>query len=111
MAEMGKDYTVNEFGEIVHLNGDDTKNKSAGDELFNEHAQLEYEIFSHPDRFSPEELEQKKARYAELSNQLGLNKRMACKNATLELRKKLMQQQNKQLSPEQIISLQQREND
>lgn len=37
-----------------------------------EYAQLEYEIFSHPDRFSKEELDAKKKRYEELKKILGI---------------------------------------
>ena len=89
--QKGKDFIINEFGEIVSLNGqsivpEDTPERK----LQAEYSQLEYEIFSHPDRFTPDELAAKKARYAELEKQLGITKKVDALKAGKEMLKKRM---------------------
>lgn len=62
---MADDFYVNESGEIIRKGNHD---KSVLDKTAErtEYSQLEYEIFSHPDRFSHEELQAKKKRFEEL---------------------------------------------
>ena len=62
---MADDFYVNESGEIIRKGNHD---KSVLDKTAerSEYSQLEYEIFSHPDRFSQEELQAKKKRFEEL---------------------------------------------
>lgn len=62
---MSDDFYVNESGEIIRKGNHD---KSVLDKTAErtEYSQLEYEIFSHPDRFSQEELQAKKKRFEEL---------------------------------------------
>lgn len=62
---MADDFYVNESGEIIRKGNHD---KSVLDKTAErtEYSQLEYEIFSHPDRFSQEELQAKKKRFEEL---------------------------------------------
>ena len=62
---MADDFYVNEFGEVIRKGNHD---KSVLDKTAErtEYSQLEYEIFSHPDRFSQEELQAKKKRFEEL---------------------------------------------
>ena len=62
---MADDFYVNESGEITRKGNHD---KSVLDKTAErtEYSQLEYEIFSHPDRFSQEELQAKKKRFEEL---------------------------------------------
>ena len=63
---MADDFYVNESGEIIRKGNHD---KSVLDKTAerSEYSQLEYEIFSHPDRFSQEELQAKKKRFEELT--------------------------------------------
>ena len=89
MAEYGKDFIINESGEIVMLNGKSMASEdSAEHKLQAERSQLEYEIFSHPDRFTPDELAAKKARYAELEKQLGITKKVDALKAGKDILKK-----------------------
>ena len=62
---MADNFYVNESGEIIRKGNHD---KSVLDKTAErtEYSQLEYEIFSHPDRFSQEELQAKKKRFEEL---------------------------------------------
>ena len=62
---MADDFYVHESGEIIRKGNHD---KSVSDKTAErtEYSQLEYEIFSHPDRFSQEELQAKKKRFEEL---------------------------------------------
>ena len=77
MTELGKDFIINEFGEIVMLNGKSmTAEETPEHKLQAEHSQLEYEIFSHPDRFTDAELAAKKARYDEIKKTLGMTKKV-----------------------------------
>ena len=84
MAELGKDYIINEYGEVV--SGDEDKS----DKLSDEYHQLDYEIFSHPDRFTPDELAAKKARYEELAKILGITKKSNALAAGRDALKKRM---------------------
>lgn len=73
MAE--EKYHINEYGEIIN-DGVSSKTASRQDSealLSAERHQLEYEIFSHPDRFSAKELEIKKTRLAELNKILNID--------------------------------------
>ena len=70
-----KKYHINEYGEIIR---DGVSSKTAPhqdqEDLLNaERHQLEYEIFSHPDRFSAKELEIKKTRLAVLNKILNID--------------------------------------
>ncbi len=69
---MADDFYVNEFGEVIRKGNHD---KSVLDKTAErtEYSQLEYEIFSHPDRFSQEELQAKKKRFEELKQMLEIN--------------------------------------
>lgn len=69
---MSDDFYVNEFGEVIRKGNHD---KSVLDKTAErtEYSQLEYEIFSHPDRFSQEELQAKKKRFEELKQMLEIN--------------------------------------
>ena len=62
---MADDFYVNESGDIIRKGNHD---KCVLDKTAErtEYSQLEYEIFSHPDRFSQEELQAKKKRFEEL---------------------------------------------
>lgn len=62
---MADNFYVNEFGEVIRKGNPD---KSVLDKTAErtEYSQLEYEIFSHPDRFTQEELQAKKKRFEEL---------------------------------------------
>ena len=59
---MADNFYINEFGEVIRKGNPD---KSVLDKTAErtEYSQLEYEIFSHPDRFSQEELQAKKKRF------------------------------------------------
>ena len=73
--KQGKDFIINEFGEVVSLNGNSLAPKETPErKLQSERSQLEYEIFSHPERMTPDELAAKKARFEELNNILGIKK-------------------------------------
>ena len=76
MVEYGKDFIANEFGEIVQLKGDiiSKKEQTPTDKMQAERSQLEYEVFSHPERWTAEELAAKKARYEELTKILNIKK-------------------------------------
>ena len=69
---MADDFYVNEFGEVIRKGNHD---KSVLDKTAErtEYSQLEYEIFSHPDRFAQEELHAKKKRFEELKQMLEIN--------------------------------------
>ena len=84
-----KNFTINEYGEIVSLNGQSLAPEDTPErKLEAEYSQLEYEIFSHPDRFTPDELAAKKARYAELEKQLGITKKVDALKAGKDILKK-----------------------
>ena len=85
---MADDFYVNESGEIIRSgNVDNTVLDKAAERA--EYSQLEYEIFSHPERFSPEELQAKKKRFEELKQILeidddGLTLKMAQRKLELK---------------------------
>ena len=62
---MADNFYVNEFGEVIRKGNPDESVLDKTAER-TEYSQLEYEIFSHPDRFSQEELQAKKKRFEEL---------------------------------------------
>lgn len=73
---MADDFYVNESGEIIRSgNVDNTVLDKAAERT--EYSQLEYEIFSHPDRFSQEELQAKKKRFEELKQILEIENEKA----------------------------------
>lgn len=73
---MADDFYVNESGEIIRSgNVDNTVLDKAAERA--EYSQLEYEIFSHPERFSPEELQAKKKRFEELKQILEIKNETA----------------------------------
>lgn len=90
--EQGKDFIINEYGEIVRMNGaaEKTPVDLEKDALDKEYSQLYYEIFSHPERFSPRELDIKKERYAELEKKLGYEKKTNALKAGKDILKKRM---------------------
>ena len=73
---MADDFYVNESGEIIRKGNHD---KSVLDKAAErtEYSQLEYEIFSHPDRFSQDELQAKKKRFEELKQILDIENEKA----------------------------------
>ena len=73
---MADDFYVNESGEIIRKGNHD---KSVLDKTAErtEYSQLEYEIFSHPDRFSQDELQAKKKRFEELKQILEIENEKA----------------------------------
>ena len=90
--EYGKDFVINQYGEIVH-NGpvsEKTPAELKQDALNKEYDKLYYEIFSHPERFTPRELDIKKERYAELEKILGYEQKTNALRAGKEILKKRM---------------------
>lgn len=73
MAEHGKDFIINESGEIVSLNGDLAMTKTPEDKLEAEYNQLVYDM-SHPERFTNAQMAGMAARRAELEKTLGKDK-------------------------------------
>ena len=73
---MADDFYINESGEIIRKGNHD---KSVLDKTAErtEYSQLEYEIFSHPDRFSQDELQAKKKRFEELKQILEIENEKA----------------------------------
>ncbi len=69
---MADDFYVNESGEIIRKGNTDESVLDKTAER-TEYSQLEYEIFSHPDRFSQEELQAKKKRFEELKQILEID--------------------------------------
>ena len=69
---MADNFYVNESGEIIREGNHD---KSVLDKTAErtEYSQLVYEIFSHPDRFTQEELQAKKKRFEELKQMLEID--------------------------------------
>ena len=73
---MADNFYINEFGEVIRKGNPD---KSVLDKTAErtEYSQLEYEIFSHPDRFTQEELHAKKKRFEELKQILEIKNEKA----------------------------------
>lgn len=104
-----KDFVVNDDGSVTSLTGESGKKNIENEDLYSERSRLVYES-SHPERFSPTEIEQKKARIAELDKILGreTNSLKAGKELLL---KKLAAQQNQQSGPSAAdIAAQQKQN-
>lgn len=65
-------FYVNESGEVIReVNHDESVLDKTAERT--EYSQLEYEIFSHPDRFSQEDLQAKKKRFEELKQILEID--------------------------------------
>ena len=79
-----QDFDINESGEIIRKSTSKTQQLNNAPESL-EYSKLQYEIFSHPERFTQTELEQKKKRYAELEKIFGKQD----DNALTKIRKKL----------------------
>ena len=76
-------FNINEFGEIhrpSHTKNDDLESS--------EYSILQYEIFSHPERFTATELEQKKKRLAELEQKFGKQDDSALTKMRIKLKQK-----------------------
>ena len=76
-------FNINEFGEIHrpnHTKKDDLESS--------EYSILQYEIFSHPERFTTTELEQKKKRLAELEQKFGKQDDSALTKMRIKLKQK-----------------------
>lgn len=94
-------FVVNSDGSVTRLDGDTTIKKTHEDELEAEYNKLVYDM-SHPERFTPAEIEAKAQRRAELHNALGKDKFLTEKggklmDAAARMREKLrakMQQQS-----------------
>lgn len=87
---MSDDWKINEFGEIVrNPNAETGVGKSDNDAQSHEYSLLEYEIFAHPERFTADELKQKKARYAELQKLFGVKNDNALKLKRQQIKEKL----------------------
>ena len=88
---MADDFRINESGEIIRDgNVDNTVLDKAAERA--EYSQLEYEIFSHPERFSPDELQAKKKRFEELKQILEIKNEKAL---SLTLAKKKLELKTK----------------
>lgn len=106
-----KDFVVNPDGSVTSLVGETAKVNIENEDLYSERSRLVYES-SHPERFSADEIEQKKAQIAQLDKILG-RQTNALKAGKEMLLKKLAAQQNQQqsgLNLSDIIS-QQKQND
>ena len=78
-------FHINEFGEISRPNQPAPKDtKDVAESL--EYSTLQYEIFAHPERFTPEELKAKKKRYAELEQKFGKQNDIALTKMRLKLK-------------------------
>ncbi len=108
---------INEYGEIVRecdvVPQDEATKKE--DMLSKERDRLDYEIHSHPERFSVEELAEKKKRFAELDKMLGIDTKKSAndlKAAREKLRAIAAQKNQQQAGPNvfDIIAQQKKEN-
>ena len=87
----GKDFVVNPDGSVTRLHGNTvskTPQQVAQDKLAKERSDLEYEIFSHPERWTPDELARKKERFAQLNEILGIDVKKSA-NALASARERL----------------------
>lgn len=80
-----QDFDINESGEIIRKPTSKTQQLNNASESL-EYSTLQYEIFSHPERFSASELEQKKKRYAELEQKFGKQDDDGLKKLRLKLK-------------------------
>ena len=69
------EFKINEFGEIIRdgVNAQPSDDKAEQD-LYAEYTKLEYEIFTHPERWTVDELSNKKARFEILKQKLEIKK-------------------------------------
>ena len=95
--QVDKDFVVNSDGSVTSLTGESGKKNIENEDLYSERGRLVYES-SHPERFSPTEIEQKKTRIAELDKILG-RQTNALKAGKELLLKKLAAQQNQKSAP------------
>ncbi len=112
--EVGKDFIINSDGSVTLLTPEKAPTKEQEEEkiLSKERSDLEEEIFSHPERSTPEELAQKKQRFEELTKILGMDSKKSA-NAFAEAKARLRAMVAQQQSGPNIADIvaQQKQND